>query len=211
MLFGGLEREYFGEMAQKGEASDELTLLYAMHGVGTKEDKVTPILERFATMYGPTEHGGLELLDAPATSPFREPPRFLSGGIGLVSTATDYLRFAQMLLNGGELEGARLLGRKTVELMTTNHLPDKLIPIRMLPHTLHGCGFGLGFRVVVSAAQAGLLTSEGEYGWGGAAGTSFFIDPKEDLIGLLLTQLMPSRTYPNRNQFKVLVGQALVD
>jgi CubicO group peptidase (beta-lactamase class C family) len=168
-------------------------------------------LERFAAMYGPTEGGGLKLLDAPATSPFRKPPRFLSGGIGLVSTAADYLRFAQMLLDGGELEGARLLGRKTVELMTTNRLPDELIPITMHPHTLHGCGFGLGFRVVVNGAQAGLLTSEGEYGWGGAASTSFFIDPKEELIGLLLTQLMPSRTYPNRNQFKVLVGQALVD
>jgi CubicO group peptidase (beta-lactamase class C family) len=168
-------------------------------------------MDRFAAMYGPGEHGGLRLLDAPATSPFRKPPRFLSGGIGLGSTASDYLRFTQMLLNGGELEGTRLLGRKTVELMTRNHLPDELIPIRMQPHTLHGCGFGLGFRVVVSAAQAGLLTSEGEYGWGGAASTSFFVDPKEDLIGLLLTQLMPSRTYPNRNQFKVLVGQALVD
>jgi CubicO group peptidase (beta-lactamase class C family) len=95
--------------------------------------------------------------------------------------------------------------------MTTNHLPDELIPIRLQPHTLRGCGFGLGFRVVVNAAQASLLTSEGEYGWGGAASTSFFIDPKEDLIGLLLTQLMPSRHYPIRNQFKVLVGQALVD
>jgi CubicO group peptidase (beta-lactamase class C family) len=168
-------------------------------------------LERFAAMYGPAEHGELKLLDAPAASPFRKPPRFLSGGIGLVSTAADYLRFTQMLLNGGQLEGTRLLGRKTVALMTTNHLPDVLIPIRLQPHTLHGCGFGLGFRVVVNAAQAGLLTSEGEYGWGGAASTSFFIDPKEDLIGLLLTQLMPSRTYPNRNQFKVLVGQALVD
>jgi CubicO group peptidase (beta-lactamase class C family) len=168
-------------------------------------------LERFAAMYGPAEDGGLKLLDAPATSPFRKPPRFLSGGIGLVSTADDYIRFTQMLLNGGELEGTRLLGRKTVELMTTNHLPDELIPIRMQPHALHGCGFGLGFRVVVNAGQAGLLTSEGEYGWGGAASTSFFVDPKEDLIGLLLTQLMPSRTYPNRNQFKVLVGQALVD
>jgi CubicO group peptidase (beta-lactamase class C family) len=167
-------------------------------------------LERFAAMYSPAEQGGLKLLDAPATSPFRKPPRFLSGGIGLVSTAADYLRFTQMLLNGGEFEGTRLLGRKTVELMTTNHLPDELTPIRMQPHTLHGCGFGLGFRVVVNAAQAGLLTSEGEYGWGGAASTSFFVDPQEDLIGLLLTQLMPSRTYPNRDQFKVLVGQALV-
>jgi CubicO group peptidase (beta-lactamase class C family) len=168
-------------------------------------------LDRFAAEYGPTENGGMELLDAPATSQYTKPPRFLSGGAGLVSTASDYMRFTQMLLNGGELEGTRLLGRKTVELMTINHLPDELIPIQVQPHTLHGCGFGLGFRVLVSLAQAGRLGSEGEFGWGGGASTSFFVDPKEQLIGLLLTQLVPSRYYPIRNEFKVLVYQALVD
>lgn len=168
-------------------------------------------LDRFAAEYGPAENGGMELLDAPATSQYTRPPRFLSGGAGLVSTASDYMRFTQMLLNGGELEGTRLLGRKTVELMTINHLPDELIPIQVQPHTLHGCGFGLGFRVLVNLAQAGRLGSEGEFGWGGAASTSFFVDPKEKLIGLLLTQLMPSRYYPIRNEFKVLVYQALVD
>jgi CubicO group peptidase (beta-lactamase class C family) len=159
----------------------------------------------------PTENGGIELFDAPATSPYSKPTRFPSGGVGLVSTASDYMCFAQMLLNGGELDGTRLLGRKTVELMTINQLQDELIPIQVQPHTLHGCGFGLGFRVLVNVAQAGRLGSEGEFGWGGAASTSFFIDPKEQLIGLLLTQLMPSRYYPIRNEFKVLVYQALVD
>jgi CubicO group peptidase (beta-lactamase class C family) len=176
-------------------------------------------LNRFAAEYGPstasgqapTENGGMELLDAPATSQYTKPPRFLSGGAGLVSTASDYMRFLQMLVNGGELDGTRLLGRKTVELMTINHLPDELIPIQVQPHTLHGCGFGLGFRVLVDVAQAGRLGSEGEFGWGGAASTSFFVDPKENLTGLLLTQLMPSRYYPIRNEFKVLVYQALVD
>lgn len=168
-------------------------------------------LGRFAAMYSPTENGGIELLDAPATSPYAKPTRCLSGGVGLISTASDYIRFAQMLLNGGELDGTRLLGRKTIELMTANHLPDELIPIQLQPHTLYGCGFGLGFRVLVNAAQAGLLASEGEFGWGGAASTSFFVDPEERLIGLLLTQLMPSRYYPIRNEFKVLVYQALVD
>ena len=90
-------------------------------------------------------------------------------------------------------------------------LPEELIPIQVQPHTLHGCGFGLGFRVLVNVAQAGRLGSEGEFGWGGAASTSFFIDPREELIGLLLTQLSPSRYYPIRNEFKVLVYQALVD
>ena len=168
-------------------------------------------LGRFAAMYGPSEDGGIELLDAPATSQYAKPPRHLSGGHGLVSTASDYMCFCQMLLNGGESDGTRLLGRKTVELMTTNHLPDELIPIQVQPHTLHGCGFGLGFRVLVNLAQAGRLGSEGEFGWGGAASTSFFIDPKEKLVGLLLTQLEPSRYYPIRNEFKVLVYQALVD
>ncbi len=185
-------------------------------------------LDRFAAMYGPMENGGIELLDAPATSPYSKPPRFLSGGAGLVSTASDYVRFTQMLLDGGELEGtarlsvrlsahaegspkSRLLGRKTIELMTANHLPDELIPIQVQPHTLHGCGFGLGFRVLVDATRAGVLASKGEFGWGGGASTSFFVDPKEQLIGLLLTQLVPSRYYPIRNEFKVLVYQALVD
>lgn len=168
-------------------------------------------LDRFAGLYGPASNGGVELLDAPATSQYTRPPRFHSGGAGLVSTAFDYLRFCQMLLESGQLDGTRLLGRKTVDLMTINHLPDEMIPIRVQPHTLHGCGFGLGFRVLVNAAQAGRLGTEGEYGWGGAASTSFFIDPKEDLIGLLLTQLRPSRYYPIRDEFKVLVYQALVD
>ena len=166
---------------------------------------------RFAALYGPADGGGVELLDAPITSPFTKSPAGLSGGVGLVSTSADYMRFAQMLLNGGELDGARLLGRKTVELMRTNHLPDRLIPIQVRPHTLHGCGFGLGFRVLVHVAQAGRLGSEGEFGWGGYASTSFFVDPRENLVGLLLTQLAPSRYYPIRDDFKVLVYQALID
>jgi CubicO group peptidase (beta-lactamase class C family) len=171
------------------------------------EDK----LGRFAALYCPAQGGGVELLDHPLTSPFTRPPVGLSGGVGLVSTAADYLRFAQMLLNGGDLEGVRLLGRKTVELMRINHLPEGLIPIRVPPRTLHGCGFGLGFRVLVDVARAGRLGSAGEFAWGGYASTSFFIDPREELVGLLLTQLAPSRFYPIRDDFKVLVYQALVD
>jgi CubicO group peptidase (beta-lactamase class C family) len=168
-------------------------------------------LDRFAAMYEPVENNGMELLDAPAKSPFLTPPRCLLGGSGLVSTATDYMRFAQMLLNGGMYNEIRILSPKTIELMTINHLPNEMIPIQVEPHTLHGCGFGLGFRVLVDVAQCGRLGTEGEFGWGGAASTSFFIDPQEDLVGLLLTQLMPSRYYPIRSEFKVLVYQALVD
>jgi CubicO group peptidase (beta-lactamase class C family) len=168
-------------------------------------------LERFAALYGPGEDGSLKLLDDPATGEYARPPRLLAGGHGLVSTTTDYLRFCQMLLNGGELDGVRLLGRKAVELMTMNHLPESMIPIGWPPDVMHGYGFGLGFRVRVDDAQAGLLGSVGEYAWGGYASTSFFIDPREALIAILMPQFVPSGYYPILEEFRVLVYQALVD
>ena len=170
------------------------------------EDKV----DRFAALYGPGEGGGLKLLDTPSTGAWSRPPRPLYGGHGLVSTTTDYLRFCQMLLNGGELDGVRLLGRKTVELMTMNHLPEAMIPIGWPPDIMHGYGFGLGFRVRVDDAQAGLLGSVGEYAWGGYASTSFFIDPQEDLIAILMPQFLPSGHYPILEEFRVLVYQGLI-
>jgi CubicO group peptidase (beta-lactamase class C family) len=163
-------------------------------------------LDRLAAVYGPPEGDGLQLVDAPATSRFARPVTFLSGGGGLVSTASDYVRFSRMLLNGGELEGVRLLGRKTVELMVANHLPPD-----QHPFDDRGYGFGLGVRVRTSVAQARTLGSVGEYGWSGAADTEFWIDPAEDLIGIYLSQCMPSRLYPVRRQFKVLTYQALVN
>jgi CubicO group peptidase (beta-lactamase class C family) len=168
-------------------------------------------LDRFGALYGPGEQGGMLLLDAPTSSPFAKPTNCLSGGIGLVSTASDYLRFAQMLMNGGYLDDVQILNPKTVELMIQNHIPQQMIPIQVRPHTLDGCGFGLGFRVTVDPQEAGLNGTQGEYGWGGYASTSFFIDPIEQVIGLLLTQLAPSRYYPIRNQFKGLVYQALLE
>ena len=169
--------------------------------------------DRLTTVYGPAEDGGIKPLDAAVTGDFSKPPRLLSGGHGLVSTAPDYARFCQMLLNGGELDGARLLGRKTVELMTINHLPDELIPIRMGSDIMHGYGFGLGFRVLVDIAQSGTLGSEGVFRWAGWASTTFFIDPKEELIALLLSQFIPVGTehYPLGEEFQTLVYQALVD
>lgn len=168
-------------------------------------------IERFAALYSLAENGGLELTDPPATGDYSKPPRNLSGGGGLVSTATDYLRFAQMLLNGGELDGIRLLGRKTVALMTTNHLPDQVLPMEFPGMTLHGIGFGLGFSVVMSVAETQGFETVGNYGWGGAASTHFWIDPEEAVIGLLLTQFMPVGHYPLEPQLKVLTYQALVD
>jgi len=162
---------------------------------------------RFAELYGREEDGDLEHNDTLYWGDFSKLPRFLSGGGGLVSTASDYIRFCQMLLNGGELDGVRLLGRKTVEFMTTNHLPDELIRQRTLTK---GYGFGLGFAVLMDVAQSGSLGSAGEYKWGGAASTGFWIDPEEELIGILMTQFMP---YTGRftQEFKVLTYQAIVD
>ncbi len=170
-------------------------------------------IDRFAAMYGLTEKSKLDLIDAPAKSPFTNPNYHPSGGGGLVSTTSDYMRFAQMMLNGGELDGTRLLSRKTIELMTTNHLPAELIPIDVGPYPLPGYGFGLGVRVMVNVPQSGILGSEGEYGWGGAAGTYFWVDPKEELIGVLMPQFLPSFQMPApiRDIFKNLTYQALVD
>jgi CubicO group peptidase (beta-lactamase class C family) len=170
-------------------------------------------IERFTAMYGMGLEGDFMLFDAPETSPFLNPDYHPSGGAGLLSTTADYYRFAQMLLNGGELDGVRLIGPKTIELMTANHLPDDLIPIRLGPTPVPGHGFGLGVRVLVDPAQFGVLGSAGEYGWGGAASTYFWIDPKEELIGILMPQFLPASLLPVplREIFKNLTYQALVD
>lgn len=165
-------------------------------------------LARFAATYGPQEGGGLKVTDVPADSKFARPAARLSGGGGLLSTSGDYLRFAQMLLNKGELDGVRLLGRKTVELMTTNHLADGVY-VDNDPAT--GLGFGLGVSVLLNLGKSQTLGSVGNYGWGGAANTNFWIDPQEELIGILMLQFMPSGTYPVIPDFKILTYQALVD
>jgi CubicO group peptidase (beta-lactamase class C family) len=144
------------------------------------------------------------------------PPFFLSGGGGLVSTAADYHRFAQMLLRRGELNGERLLGSRTVDYMAQNHLPGHVDletfgrPL-FAETTFDGVGFGLGVSVVEDPAKNKVLSSAGEFGWGGAASTAFWVDPVEDITVLFLTQLLPSTTHPIRSQLKQLVYQALVD
>lgn len=146
----------------------------------------------------------------------RAPRAFLSGGGGLVSTVADYHRFTQMLARGGELDGVRLLGPRTIRYMTRNHLPggaDLATVGRPLSpeFAMTGVGFGLGFAVVLDPAQSHVLTGPGEYGWGGAASTAFWIDPAEELAVIFLTQLFPSSTYPLRTQLRALVYQAVVD
>jgi CubicO group peptidase (beta-lactamase class C family) len=144
------------------------------------------------------------------------PPTLLSGGGGLVSTAGDYHRFARMLLQGGELDGVRLLGPRTVAYMTRNHLPngadlETIGRPNFAESTFRGVGFGLGFSTVVAAAEGKVVTNEGEYAWGGLASTAFYVDPVESVIALFFTQFVPSSAYPIRSRLRTLVNQALVD
>ena len=168
-------------------------------------------LERFATNYGPAESGGLKVIDHPSTSPFAKETKYHSGGGGLVSTAWDYFRFCQMLLNGGELNGARILSPKTIEMMTLDHVQE--IPYGGGPVVFPnpGCGFGLGFNVVKDPALTALSNSIGTYGWGGLAGTNFRIDPQEEMIQILMIQLIPYNTLQIRQDFQVLSYQAIVE
>lgn len=168
-------------------------------------------VDRFATNYGSEVGGGIRVIDDPATSKFSSPQKYYSGGGGLVSTAPDYIRFCHMMLNGGVFNGVRLLGRKTVELMTMNHLPNELMPIYLGLSNLAGEGFGLGGAVLLDVAASGSHGSVGNYRWGGAATTAFWIDYREELVGLLLTQFMPTNYYRIRGEFKTLVYQAIVD
>jgi CubicO group peptidase (beta-lactamase class C family) len=163
-------------------------------------------LVRFAATYRPDANGKIELDEAPGPNSifFRERTYF-SGSGGLVSTASDYLRFQLMLLNGGELDGTRILGRKTVELMASNHTGNLLIASRGPGH-----GFGLGVSVLVDVGASGQLGSEGMFGWGGAFNTITFVDPKEDMVGIMMSQLRPNNHLNVRRDFQTLVYQALV-
>ena len=167
-------------------------------------------LPRFAAHYGPGPKD-LVLLDDPRTSPFTTVPSLHSGGGGLVSTAPDYHRFCQMLLGGGVLDGVRLLGRKTVDLMTANHLRADIaqggMPFQQ--DASRGVGFGLGVSVMLDPAAAQVLGSPGEFGWIGSASTAFWVDPTEDLAVVFLAQLTPDWTLPLRRELRVLVYQAL--
>jgi len=162
---------------------------------------------RFAQIYG---HGGGRggplTLEVGDTDGFTPAVTRFSGGGGLVSTARDYARFAQMLLNGGELNGRRILSPTTIALMTTDHLHDDGASF-----LADGWGFGLGFTVKNQPAADGLPDSVGTYYWFGVAGTSFWIDPQQDMIGIFMIQIRPNRDVNFRDQFKRLVYQAVVE
>jgi CubicO group peptidase (beta-lactamase class C family) len=160
--------------------------------------------------------GELTLNDDPTKSPYFKPPKLESGGGGLVSTTADYLRFANMLANGGELDGARILSPMTLRLMTANHLPggaDLTQMSRSLfsESTYAGIGFGLGFAVVFDPPKTLIPGSKGEFYWGGAASTAFWVDPVEHVTVVFMTQLMPSSAWPIRRELRTLVYSALMD
>lgn len=172
-------------------------------------------VHRFGANYTPREVDGemrLVAVEKAATSEKVVGPRteFSAGGDmgGVLSTAGDYARFGQMLLNGGELDGVRILGRKTVDMMIGNHTGDMVIPM-----TGPGFHWGLGVAMYHGRGRAPLIRSVGTYGWGGAAGTTYFGDPAEELIGVCLTQVMAAGMMPNntyQEDFQRLVYQALV-
>src|SRR5690349_16151476 len=161
---------------------------------------------RLAVLYTPHPGGTAQRSNSPAQESYKKKPVLMMGGSGLVSTASDYARFVQMLLNGGELDGVRILSPKTVDLMRSNLLGD--IPSVNNVNGRVGYGFGLTFAVNLGIDKTGVIGSKGEYNWGGAAGTAFWIDPKEDMIGVFMVQVMPQRTV--KDQFKQLAYQAIV-
>jgi CubicO group peptidase (beta-lactamase class C family) len=172
-------------------------------------------LDRFSACYARNAQKQLVLVDDPERSRYRTPPALLSGGGGLVGTAADYLRFCRMLLNGGELDGARVLSRKTVELMTSNHLPDGgqlrdvALPGGYGEVGFDGTGFGLTVAVGLGPVATQNLTSVGEFMWGGLASTAFWVDPVESTIVVFMTQLIPSGAFNFRGQLRALVNGAL--
>jgi CubicO group peptidase (beta-lactamase class C family) len=172
--------------------------------------------ERFAKLYSPTKDGKIQPAAICATRQectekfpnavpsYLEPPTLFSGGGGLVSTAHDYLSFCQMLLNQGQYDGKRLLSRKTVQLMNSDNLGT-------IPGMGPGYGFGLGFAVSKAPGEAGMMGSPGEYNWGGAAGTRFWIDPQEELIGIFMIQILPHTGLEYGSEFRVLTYQSIAD
>jgi CubicO group peptidase (beta-lactamase class C family) len=172
-------------------------------------------VDRFCANYQRGPDKKLKLIDDPATSDFTKDPGFKSGGGGLTGTTADYMRFCEMLRRGGELDGVRILGPRTLEMMHMNHLKGGKDLTQLALGTFsetanEGVGFGLGFASTMGVVETGALGA-GDYYWGGAASTIFFVDPKEDLTMVFMTQLMPSGTFNFRGQLKSLIYSSIVD
>jgi CubicO group peptidase (beta-lactamase class C family) len=174
-------------------------------------------IDRFATLYGYSEQDPLAQLERNETSPYISsisgiPVKMHSGGGGLTSTAGDYLRFAQMMLNGGELNGRRILTAETVALMTRNHLPQRMLPLTfngVAREAYKGYGFGLGYCINIDPNDTAAAGSLGDFSWGGMADTYCWVDPEHQLIGILMQQYLPSLHHPGRKEFRDCVYQAL--
>ena len=164
--------------------------------------------DRFTVHYARPD-GTLQVIDSPVDGQYTQRPRWLSGGGGLASTASDYIRFAQMLLQDGELGGVRILESETVQAMRSNRLPDALVPIQLGTFLSPGYGFGLGFAVVVDADASPEPDNDGVFRWAGAANTFFWIDPAAELIGMVWTQFNPFAAYDLEREFQTLVYEAL--
>jgi CubicO group peptidase (beta-lactamase class C family) len=173
-------------------------------------------VDRFAANYGRNGRKELVLMDDPTRSAYLRKPKLFNGGGGLVGTTADYARFAAMLAGGGAYGGSRVLGRKTVQLMASNHLEgdadmsDLALPMGYGEVGFAGNGFGLTVAVSRGPAATGVVGSPGEFMWGGAASTTFWVDPSEELAVVFMTQLMPSGTFNFRGQLKALVYGALL-
>jgi CubicO group peptidase (beta-lactamase class C family) len=175
-------------------------------------------LARFTSCYQPAQGGGLKLQDDALASTYDHPPPLESGGGGLVSTTHDYMRFCRMMLNGGELEGARILSPKTVELFSRNFLPDDREVMEMSTpgsfseSSYAGVGFSIGCGVNVDVARTRLPGTEGEYFWGGAASTAFWIDPLEELAVVFMTQVIGADARLTlRRDLRTLVYSAMTE
>lgn len=166
---------------------------------------------RLVTLYAPgDDKAPIKRSTAPPQDSFKQKPNIFYGGAGLVSTASDYARFCQMLVDGGQANGTRLLSRKTVELMSSDHLGD--LPVVAGGGTVPaGYGFGLTFAVNRGPGRTGAIGSQGEFNWGGAAGTRFWIDPKEKMVGVFMVNILPHDGLTYGHQFKQLAYQAISD
>ena len=185
------------------EKRDRVAAIYG------RPDVITPAAtmgSEFAAWMG----GVNDRIDVSKSYPVDSPGVFVRGGHGLFSTIGDYFRFAQMLANGGELDGERIIGRKTLELMHANHVPAALLPLEIGGLPMPGYGFGLGSRGLLDVAQSAAPGSVGEFGWSGAAKTHYWVDPKEQVVGLFMTQSMMSFDLPELD-LRALAYQAIED
>ena len=189
-----------------GVPADQLHRLSAMYGLPDLIGENYSFVQLFEAALA----GFNERIDVSVTYPTDTPQVFQRGGVGLFSTVSDYMRFGQMLAAGGTLDGVRVVGRKTLELMHSNHLPAELLPYELLGLPNPGMGFGLGSRVMLDVAATAGTGSVGEYGWAGAAKTYYWVDPAEELVGVFMSQFMTGMQLPERD-FRSLVYQAIDD